>query len=467
VILWKGDYFPGLDEGVLRSRSLIPSTRSTGGVLGEGLRMLGLGGREEPEVVKMLRMTAEIVSVGTELLLGQIADTDAQFMGRLLAGLGITHRHRQTVGDNLERLTETLRLALSRSDIVITIGGLGPTEDDITREGIAAALGEELVRDEEIAERLRKLFAMRKLPWVESQNKQAMRPSCAEAIDNPNGTAPGLVCRKNGKIVIAMPGPRGEFVPMAEGPVQDLLKEISGGEIIHSKTLKVAGLGESSVEDRVRDLLHSQNPTLAPYAHVGEVHLRLTARAKSREEAEELMQPAEREVRERLGEHFFGFDEDTLEGDVLSRLKARDEDVAVAESCTGGLLGKRFTSVVGAGDSFKGGVISYQEEIKHKVLGVSEKTLETKCAVSPECAEEMAEGIKNLMDATYGVSITGLAGPNSDSSGKPVGLVYVGVAGPDGVQVEEFHFRGQRDDIRQRAAQSALFLLRKRLLERE
>lgn len=404
-------------------------------------------------------MIAEIVSVGTELLLGQIADTDAQHLGQILPRYGIVHRNRQTVGDNLERLTEALRLALSRSDIVFTIGGLGPTDDDLTREGIAAALGEELVEDPEIVERLRAWFARRNYPWVESQRKQGMRPACARPIPNPNGTAPGLICQKDGKTIIAMPGPRGEFVPMADGPVAEFLGSLSGGEVIHSRVLRITGMGESVVEDRIRSLAQSANPTVAPYAHPGEVHLRLTAKASTVEEADALMDPLEAAIRAELGDAVFGTDDTTLEEATLAILVEKGMSVAVAESVTGGGLGERLTSVPGCSEAFVGGVIAYRPHIKEQWLGVDPEVLERETPVSAAVAEAMASGVRQRFGADFGVALTGNAGPTSDEGGKAVGLVYIAVAGPTGVRVEEHRFRGQREFIRRRSQQAALDLL--------
>lgn len=408
---------------------------------------------------------AEVVSVGTELLFGQIADTNAQAVGQLLPELGIHHYFRQTVGDNLERLTTALKLALSRSDIVFTIGGLGPTEDDLTRQGIAAALDDELVLDEQIAEKLRKLFELRKLNWTENQNRQSMRPRCARPLDNPNGTAPGLICEKNGKSVIALPGPKGEFVPLLMGEVRDYLAQFSGDEVIHSRLLKVCGLGESVVETKIRPLLESSNPSVAPYAKLGEVHLRITASAPNIQLAEAMIEPVEERIRSVLGNAVFGADQATLEYVTLDLLKARKQTLAVAESITGGGLGYRISSVPGASECFLGGIITYDKSVKQSELGVDRALLEDPNVgpVSAEVAVQMATGVRQKLGADYGVSLTGNAGPTSDEGGKPVGLVYVAIAGPEGTRVEEYRFRGVREDIRYRAGQAALTLLRQSL----
>ena len=404
-------------------------------------------------------MTAEIVSIGTELLFGQIADTDAQVLGRLFPELGIEHRHRQTVGDNRERVVAALRFALSRSEIVVTIGGLGPTEDDLTRQAIAEAMDAPLELDEHYARALRKRFAVSNVQWVDSQLNQAMVPRGGQKIDNPNGTAPGLFLEKNGKIIIAMPGPRSEFVPMAHGPVRDLLAERSTGQRIVTRSLKVVGLGEGVVEDRLRDLLASANPTLAPYASPGEVHLRLAAKADSHDAATVLLEPLEQAVRDRLGRAIFGADQDTLDSVNLEILRGRYQTLAVAESCTGGGLGARLTAIPGASDVFLGGVISYTNAIKTELLYVPEDLLKRHGAVSSECAEAMASGARSRLGADWALAITGIAGPGGSTESKPVGLVYTACAGPNGVKVAENRFRGTREFIRIRSAQAALTML--------
>jgi nicotinamide-nucleotide amidase len=409
-------------------------------------------------------MTAEIVSIGTELLMGQIADTNAQHIGRMLPELGITHRHRQTVGDNLERMVEALKLAISRSEVVFTIGGLGPTEDDLTREAVAQALDEPLVEDPHITERLHKLFALRNIPWTDSQQRQSMRPACARIVDNPSGTAPGMICEKAGKVVIALPGPRGEFLPMLEGPIREYLKGLSQGVTIASKLLRVVGMGESYVERQVSELLSSENPTVAPYAHPGEVHLRITAKADSEENARRLIEPFEARIREILGDSVYATGEESLESHVLRRLQEKGHTLAVAESCTGGGLSARLTGVPGASAVFLGGVISYSNEVKERLLSVHPGVLLEHGAVSAECASDMAEGVRGLIGSDWALSVTGVAGPGGGTEKKPVGLVFIGCSGPDGTTVEEHKFRGSRDSIRVRTVQMALVQLRKRLM---
>lgn len=410
-------------------------------------------------------LTAEIISVGTELLLGQIVDTHAPTMARLLAECGIGCQRRATIGDNFDRLVGAINESLSRSDVVITIGGLGPTVDDLTRDAIAKALGDELVHEPEVEARLREFFANRKIPMTQNNLRQSYRPASAQLIENPNGTAPGLLCQKNGKVIIAFPGPKGEFEPMARGPVQVFLSRLQGGRVIHSRVLRIIGMGESYVEDRLRDLMDGENPTVAPYAHTGEVHLRLTAVADSKEAAELVIDPMDQEIRSRLGRAVYGQDLTTLEQSVIEDLLSQGRTVATAESMTGGEVAARLTSIPGSSSAVKGGVVTYTAEAKRELLGVLPSLLGQDGPVSPSVAKAMALGVVAKLGTDYGVSVTGNAGPTSDVDGKPVGLVYVAVAGPNGVTVQEARYRGVREDIRRRASQLALQMLREALAE--
>lgn len=408
-------------------------------------------------------LAAEIVSVGTELLLGQIIDTHAPAMATLLASCGIACMRRTTLGDNFDRLTAGLTEALARVDIVITIGGLGPTADDLTRDAIAAALGDELVKEQSVEDKLRRFFALRGIDFVESNARQALRPASAVLIENPNGTAPGLLCRKSGKTVIALPGPAGEFNPMAQGPVKEFLQRASGGGVIHSRTLRVTGIGESTVEDRIRHVMLGSNPTVAPYVH-DDVHLRVTARAESVAAADALIDPVEAEIRRILGDAVYGSDETTLEAAVVDELMRRGQTLALAESMTGGGVGARLTSIPGSSKAFVGGAIVYTVDAKAALLHLSPDFLQRHGPVSRETAEAMAQAIRRHLGADFGCAITGNAGPSSDVDGKPVGLTFVAVAGPRGVRVEEAKYRGIREDIRRRASQLALRTIREELL---
>jgi len=409
-------------------------------------------------------MTAEIVSVGTELLLGQIVDTHAPVMARLLAECGIGCTRRTTIGDNWDRLVNALKEALERSDVVVTIGGLGPTTDDLTRDGIAAALGDKLIRVPEYEAKLREFFGTRNIEWNPSTARQADRPESARMVENPNGTAPGLICEKNGKVVIALPGPKGEFDPMARGPVKEFLEQLQGGGVIHSRVLRIIGIGESSVERMVRPLMDGENPTVAPYAQTGECHLRLTARAANREEGDRMLDPIEAEIRSILGNAVYAINEQALDSAVIDLLVQHEKTVAVAESMTGGLLGARFSANPGSSRAFVGGAIVYTPKSKVQ-LGVDEELIKTKGPVSAEVAKALAEAARARFEADYGIGITGNAGPTPDIDGKPIGLTYISIATPTGTQVSEHKYRGIREDIRHRATQEALAQLRNRLLE--
>lgn len=410
------------------------------------------------ELAKVEMLTAEIISVGTELLLGDTVDTNAAFLGQFLAKLGIACTQRQTVGDNLNRATEAIRLAKSRADIVITIGGLGPTEDDLTRHAVAAAFESELIVDEEVLVTIKKLFSDRGAPWIESNSRQAERPPFCVPLSNPHGTATGLFGKSDNKWVVCLPGPPSELVPMANGPLRNELQHLSG-QIIHSRVLRVAGMGESAVEDRIKDLLASNQPTVAPYAKTFEVHLRLTASAPTVEEASSLLDPMEQRIRERLGQHVYSIDDQSLESVILAHLIDRKETLSVAESLTGGGLGQRLTSVPGASQAFLGGLILYTPQTKSNLLGIDPARLEQFGAVSEEIAYDLAEAARRKLGSTYALSLTGNAGPTVDSGPYPVGTVFIGLSSPSGTQVIQGNFGKSREAVRLRSAQTALFAL--------
>jgi nicotinamide-nucleotide amidase len=410
-------------------------------------------------------LRAEIVSVGTELLLGQIIDTNAAYLAKALSEVGISVYRRVTVGDNMDRLLAALKQALDDADIVLTIGGLGPTMDDITRDGLALALDDTLQFDEGIAQRLREFFTRRGMPVLESNLRQAMVPTDGRALDNPNGTAPGLLFEKNGKIGIALPGPPNEFNPMVDNIVVPYLRAKTGNVgTIRSRVLRVAGMGESLVEDKIKDLMLDANPTVAPYAKVGEVHLRVTARADTAAEADALIAERAALVRERLGKVVYGEDDETLERAVVARLSERGQTVATAESCTGGLVAQRITDVSGSSAVFLGGVVAYSNEAKTDLVAVPADLIARVGAVSREVAVALAEGARQRFGSTYGIGVTGIAGPDGGTPEKPVGLVYIAVAYPDGCDVEQANFIGSRQIVRTRSAQTALNMLRLRAL---
>ncbi|GDX40874.1 CinA-like protein [Armatimonadota bacterium] len=411
-------------------------------------------------------MRAEILSVGTELLLGQIVDTNAAYLARVLSDLGVSVYRRVTVGDNMDRLLAALRSALESSDLVITIGGLGPTMDDITRDGLALAFDDTLHLNDDIAEGLRTFFTKRGMPVLESNLRQAMVPTDGRAIENPNGTAPGLLFEKGGKVGIALPGPPNEFIPMVDNFVAPYLRRKTGNiGTIRSKVLRIAGVGESLVEEIVKDLMFDANPSVAPYAKVGEVHLRVTAKSDTVEEADALIEERAKLIYERLGSAIYAEGDDPIEKAVVKLLAERKETLSTAESCTGGLLSQRITDISGSSTVFMGGAVVYSNSAKTDLVGVPAEMIEAHGAVSAEVAQALAEGVRKRFGTTYGVGITGVAGPDGGTPQKPVGLVYISVASPEGYEVDEVNYIGGRATVRFRASQTALNMLRLRILK--
>ena len=412
-----------------------------------------------------MSLRAEVVSVGTELLLGQTVDTNAAYLAKSLSSLGITVYRRTTVGDNLPRLVTALKAAFAENDIVITIGGLGPTMDDLTRDGIAEALGDTLERDEEIVANLTQFFLARGVTPTENNFRQAYVPRHGRALKNPHGTAPGLYFHKDGKVAFALPGPPNEFIPMVENEVAPIIHAMTGDTAtIQSRVLRIIGMGESLVEDTVKDLMLSTNPTVAPYAKVGEVHLRVTAKAATKSEADDLINARVEELKQRLGEVIYAENDETLERAVVSLLRAKMVSISTAESCTGGLLAQRITDVPGSSEIFPGGIICYSNETKIRLLGVDPNQLERTGAVSEETAVALAEGVRKSFHTTLGVGITGIAGPGGGTEAKPVGLVYIALSTPETTLCERCLFIGSRSIVRTRSSQTALNLMRLQVL---
>lgn len=413
-------------------------------------------------------MRAEIISVGTELLLGQIVDTNAPCLSKVLSTLGIDVYYRVTVGDNTARLADTLRNALSRADLVITIGGLGPTQDDLTKETIAEVLGEPMVLDPESEKVIRAFFDRRGLPIAQSNLKQAYRPESGIAIPNSVGTAPGTIVEKDGKIIIALPGPPAELVPMLERSVLPYLSRKTAGAptVLVSRILRVCGIGESAAEGLVQDLLAGENPTIAPYAQGGEVHFRITAKASDQSTALEMISGLEQAARRCLGEYVYGIDEETLESVVVRILTERKLTLALAESCTGGLIANRVTNIPGSSETFLAGIVAYSNRAKSDFLDVPADLIRKHGAVSPEVAEAMAVGAAARVGADVALGVTGIAGPGGGTPEKPVGLVYIGLKTPDGVEVTKSIFGGSRLEIKLRASQAALNLVRMSLINK-
>jgi len=336
--------------------------------------------------------------------------------------------------------------------------------DDITRDVLSEVTGVPLVFSEEIAEQLREFFAKRGRPLLESQLRQAYVPASGRALPNPNGTAPGLLFDIPPKLAIALPGPPGEFIPILDNEVMPLLREKTGGTTIRSRVVRVCGMGEAMVEDRVKDLMTGENPTVAPYAKTSEVHLRVTARAGSPEEAEALIRPVVEEIERRLGSHVYAYDDEPLEGAVVRLRKERRRTLAVAESCTGGTLAGRITDIPGSSEVFLGGVVAYSNEAKAALVGVDRGMIAEHGAVSEPVAKALATGARTRFGADFGIGITGIAGPGGGTPAKPVGLVWIALADESGVEAVRHHFLGIRADIRNRAVQAALTMLRDRLL---
>ncbi len=364
----------------------------------------------------------EILSVGTEILLGDILDTNSRFLSRKLAEMGISVLHRAAVGDNHERLAEAVSTALGRSDIVIATGGLGPTPDDITAEVCCRVFGFTLEQDREVADKIRGYFSRRGIEMPLNNLKQALVPAGGAVFENRNGTAPGMGMKKDGKCLVLMPGPPFEMQPMFEESVVPFIEEYRSCTIV-SHEVRTMGIGESAMAEICSDLLESANPTVAPYCKPGEALLRVTAKAQTAAQADELCAPVIEEIRSRLGNVVYGVDVSCIEEAAVALLKEKNLTVATAESCTGGYVAKRITDIPGASSVFRHGVITYANEVKEKVLGVKHSTLEKFGAVSEETALEMAAGIRRISGADIGISVTGFAGPDSDEEGKAPGLI--------------------------------------------
>ncbi|MBQ7596339.1 MAG: competence/damage-inducible protein A [Clostridia bacterium] len=375
--------------------------------------------------------TCEIISVGTEILLGDILNTDAQFLSRQLASLGISVLFQTTVGDNAERLISALKIAAGRSDIIITSGGLGPTPDDLTKEICCEFFGKECFYDEESISRMSAYFAQKGLEMPESNKKQAFLPKDGVIFKNDNGTAPGCAIEKDGTHIIMLPGPPGELKPMFLDYALDYLKQFSS-DVILSHQIRTFGIGESAMAQKVSGLLGGSNPTAAPYAKDGEALLRVTAKAESEEKAEEMMKPVIEKIYALLDGYIYGTDVENIETAVVKKLKEKSLVLAAAESCTGGYISKRITDVPGSSDVFECGIVSYANSVKAKLLGVSEENLEKYGAVSEPVAKEMALGALKVSGANVAVGVTGIAGPGSDSTNKPVGLSFIALAADDG-----------------------------------
>lgn len=411
-------------------------------------------------------MRAEIITTGDEVLSGKILDTNTIYLARQLNSIGIEVRYRTTVGDDEGQIEEVLRQALERADIIVATGGLGPTEDDLTKKVFARVCGLPLVLNEEVFNQIQNHFQQRGLIMPSCNVRQALIPHRARIIENRQGTAPGLIIIHHQKEIIILPGPPMELVPMVEETVLPYLQEKHGlTQQIRTRTLKVIGLSESKLNELIEDLfVRGEEFTVGLQAHPTHIEIHLTARGKSKETVMSLLSEWEEKILQRLGENVFGRDEETLEKVVGSLLTTGGRTIAVAESCTGGQFSYLITNVPGSSQYFRGGIVAYSDQVKIEQLGVPQEMLGTYGAVSSQVAKAMAEGIKAFFRVDLGVGITGIAGPTGGTPQKPVGLVYIALATPEGIVGRGFRFLGSRDIVRNRSAYSALDMVRRYLL---
>ncbi|WP_415990254.1 competence/damage-inducible protein A [Intestinibacter bartlettii] len=412
-------------------------------------------------------MKAEIITVGTEILLGDILNTNCRYLSRELAAMGIEMYYQITVGDNEERLLKTLDESLNRSDIVICTGGLGPTEDDITKEVCAKYFGYELELHKPSLDAMIERFKhMNRVP-TKNNEKQAYFPKEAYILKNDNGTAPGCIMEKEGKMIVVLPGPPREMESMFENYVKPYLSKLTD-DVIESEVLRIIGVGESKVENDILDIIDSQtNPTIATYAKGYECTLRITAKAKSVEEAKELIKPMSDEMKRRFGQSLYATGETSIEEVVAKMLVENNLKIAVAESCTGGMVSASLINYPGISSVFMEGCVTYSNEAKMKSLGVKKETLDVYGAVSDKCAKEMASGVAARYNTNVGIATTGIAGPGGGTDEKPVGLVYFGIYINGKVISKKYVFNGDRQGVRERATRTILNDFRLELLNME
>lgn len=404
-------------------------------------------------------MKSEIICIGTEILLGNIINTNASFLSEALAELGIDVYYHSVVGDNQNRLEEVLNTSLKRSNLIITTGGLGPTTDDLTKETVSKVLNKNLVSNEEEMERLKTFFLKIGREMTKNNLKQAYLPEGSIRLPNLNGTAPGVIIETDRNTVVMLPGPPNEMKPMFENQVAPYLRKRSQGSLF-SQTIRFFGIGESALEDRLQDIIASQSdPTIAPYAGEGEVKLRITTRTADGKPGDAFHRTIEI-IQERLGKYIYSFQNDTIENVTAGILMQSGLTLSVAESCTGGRVSSMLTSVPGISNALEGSVVSYSNSVKTEVLGVGKETLDVYGAVSRETAIEMADGVRNLCRSDIGLSVTGIAGPSGGTDEKPVGLVYIALSDHDGSGCWEKRFSGSREKIQTYSAKNAVNILR-------
>lgn len=393
-------------------------------------------------------MTAEIICVGTEILLGNIVNTNAAYLAEKCAYLGLSNYYQVVVGDNEQRLLETINTAKSRADVIFLIGGLGPTEDDLTKETAAKAFNVELVMDEEAKNNIVTILTNRGIDITNNNFKQALVPKGSIVLYNKNGTAPGIIMEEAGKVVIMLPGPPNEFVPMVDDQVVPYFLKKGTNDVIYSRVVKLVGVGESKVAEEISDLIAMTNPTVATYAKTGEVHIRVTASAANDDEAKALVKPVVKKLKAMYPDNVYSTNADeTLERAVVELLSKNGLSITAAESCTGGLVCGKIVNVAGASEVFRGGYITYSNKQKRNVIGVKKSTLEKYGAVSEQVAAEMAKGVLEVSKADVAISTTGIAGPGGGTPEKPVGLVYIGCAVKNKVYVEKFNFSDSRNKV--------------------
>ena len=407
-------------------------------------------------------MTAEIICVGTEILLGNIVNTNAAYLAEKCAYLGLSNYYQVVVGDNEQRLLETINTAKSRADVIFLIGGLGPTEDDLTKETAAKAFNVELVMDEEAKNNIVTILTNRGIDITNNNFKQALVPKGSIVLYNKNGTAPGIIMEEAGKVLIMLPGPPNEFVPMVDDQVVPYFLKKGTNDVIYSRVVKLVGVGESKVAEEISDLIAMTNPTVATYAKTGEVHIRVTASAANDDEAKALVKPVVKKLKAMYPDNVYSTNADeTLERAVVELLSKNGLSITAAESCTGGLVCGKIVNVAGASEVFRGGYITYSNKQKRNVIGVKKSTLEKYGAVSEQVAAEMAKGVLEVSKADVAISTTGIAGPGGGTPEKPVGLVYIGCAVKNKVYVEKFNFSGSRNKVRESTVVAALSMVRK------
>ena len=407
-------------------------------------------------------MTAEIICVGTEILLGNIVNTNAAYLAEKCAYPGLSNYYQVVVGDNEQRLLETINTAKSRADVIFLIGGLGPTEDDLTKETAAKAFNVELVMDEEAKNNIVTILTNRGIDITNNNFKQALVPKGSIVLYNKNGTAPGIIMEEAGKVVIMLPGPPNEFVPMVDDQVVPYFLKKGTNDVIYSRVVKLVGVGESKVAEEISDLIAMTNPTVATYAKTGEVHIRVTASAANDDEAKALVKPVVKKLKAMYPDNVYSTNADeTLERAVVELLSKNGLSITAAESCTGGLVCGKIVNVAGASEVFRGGYITYSNKQKRNVIGVKKSTLEKYGAVSEQVAAEMAKGVLEVSKPDVAISTTGIAGPGGGTPEKPVGLVYIGCAVKNKVYVEKFNFSGSRNKVRESTVVAALSMVRK------